>query len=276
MFSRLEIHDLASGENRLVLETGMHVEAPNWSRDGGHLVVNGGGRLYRVDLSGAAELQQIDTGLAKACNNDHGLSPDGRWLAISDNGGDGQSCIFILPAAGGEPRRVTPLTPSWWHGWSPDGARLAYAALRNGVFHIADCLLDGSDERLLTGGDGAHYDGPDYGPDGSLWFNSDRGGAMQLWRMQPDGAQAVAMTRDDRVNWFPHPSPDGRSVLYLSYEPGVKGHPANREVELRLLDLTSGSITTLVSLHGGQGSINVPCWSPDGSQFAFMRYASNN
>lgn len=275
MASRLEIHDLASGENRLVLETDRHIEAPNWSRDGSHLVVNGGGLIWRVPLWGEAELQAVDTGFAKACNNDHGLSPDGRLLAISDNGGDGQSCIHILPASGGEPQRVTPLTPSWWHGWSPDGGRLAYAALRDSVFYIADCLLDGSDERLLIGGDGAHYDGPDYAPDGLLWFNSDRSGTMQLWRMQPDGADARAMTSDERVNWFPHPAPDGKTVLYLAYEPGTAGHPASREVELRLLDLMSGGIRTLVSLHGGQGTVNVPCWSPDGKQFAFMRYTSN-
>lgn len=276
MQSRLEIHDLASGENRLVLETAAHFEAPNWSRDGSHLLVNGGGRLYRVALSAAPQLQLIDTGPAIACNNDHGLSPDGQFLVISDNGVDGQSCIHILPSAGGEPKRVTPLTPSWWHGWSPDGARLAYAAMRNGAFFIADCLLDGADERLLIGGDGDHYDGPDYGPDGLLWFNSDRGGSMQLWRMQPDGTDAVEVTRDDRVNWFPHPSPDGMRVLYLSYAPGVKGHPANHDVELRLLDPVTGGTWTLVSLHGGQGSINVPCWSPDGNQFAFMRYTSNS
>lgn len=272
MASQLCLYEPGSGLVSEILRTDRHIEAPNWSPSGDVLVVNGEGRLFRVDLAAPA-LVPIDTGFARACNNDHGFAPDGRSLVISDSSATADSCIYRLPAVGGAPVRVTDFTPSWWHGWSPDGLTLAYAARRDGVFWIATIAAAGGKESLLIGGDGAHYDGPDYTPDGRwIWFNATRGGSMQLWRMQPDGANAEQMTDDERVNWFPHPAPAGGLVLYLSYEPGTEGHPAGRDVELRLLDPTTGVSRTAVRLFGGQGSINVPCWSPDGRHFAFMRY----
>lgn len=271
MRSSLEIFDLAAGEGRVVLRTDRLIEAPNWSPDGRFLVVNGDGRLFRVPLEAAA-LVPVDTGFATACNNDHGISPDGRRLAISDASG-GESRIHTLPIGGGEPEPVTERTPSYWHGWSPDGERLAYCARRGGDWDIHTIPVDGGEETRLTDGQG-HNDGPDYTPDGAwIWFNSDRSGHAQLWRVRPDGSDLERMTADERVNWFPHPSPDGRSVLYLSYAPGVTGHPRDREVELRLLPSAGGQPRVLLALFGGQGTINVPSWAPDGRRFAFVRYA---
>ena len=95
---------------------------------------------------------------------------------------------------------------------------------------------------------------------------------MQLWRMHPDGTKLQQMSDDNRVNWFPHPSPDGRHILYLAYETGVEGHPRDRNVELRLMSSEGGSPRALLAMRGGQGSINVPCWEPNSRRFAFMRY----
>jgi Tol biopolymer transport system component len=273
MRSELAIFDIVSGQMTTVLKTERLIEAPNWTHNGAALIVNGDGRLYRVALSGPARLSEIDAGFAKTCNNDHGVSPDGRPLAISDSTENGQSCIYILPIKGGAPRKVTRHTPSYWHGWSPDGATLAYCAQRNGVFDIYVCGLDGKTETRLTDGKG-HSDGPDYMPDGQcIWFNSSRSGTMQLWRMRPDGGELEQMTQDDRVNWFPHPSPDGRHILYLAYEPGIEGHPRDKTVELRMMPNGGGPPQILLSLFGGQGSINVPCWATDSQRFAFVRYA---
>jgi Tol biopolymer transport system component len=275
MRSELAIFDISSGAVTSVLQTERLIEAPNWTRDGAALIVNGDGRLYRVALHGAAMLVEIDTGFAVKNNNDHGLSPDGSRLAISDHSEFGKSCIYALPAAGGAPRRVTELQPSYWHGWSPDGKTLAYCGERNGVFDIYTIGVQGGAETCLTGGLG-HNDGPDYTPDGKwVWFNSTRGGTMQLWRMAPDGAAKQQMTDDTRVNWFPHPSPDGKHILYLAYETGTDGHPRDRTVELRLMAAEGGSPRTLLSLFGGQGSINVPNWAPDSKRFAFMRYGAS-
>lgn len=275
MRSVLCIYELATGVIEEVLSTDRLIEAPNWTLDGASLVVNGDGRMFRVPLD-APGLVQIDTGHAVDCNNDHGISPDGSRLVISDSTDTGQSCIWIVPITGGTPRRITEQVPSWWHGWSPDGKTLAYVGRRDGKFGIYTIGVDGGPEQHLVSG-GGHYDGPDYSPDGAwIWFNSDRGGSMDLWRIPATGGAPEQMTSDDRVNWFPHPAPDGHSVLYLSYEPGTAGHPRDRDVELRLLDTADGSVRTLSALFGGQGTINVPCWSPDGSRFAFVRYGHAN
>ncbi|PYE82322.1 TolB family protein [Pseudoroseicyclus aestuarii] len=273
MTSYLEIYTLATGERQVVLETEDHIEAPNFTRDGAALIVNGGGRLYRVTWDAEVPaLSPIDTGFATALNNDHGLSPDGRTLAISHKT-DGESCIYTLPLEGGTPVRVTEKTPSYWHGWSPDGAQIAYTAKREGSFSIHVSAVDGSGETRLTGEEG-HDDGPDYTRDGAwIWFNSDRSGAAQLWRVRPDGTDLQQMTRESSVNWFPHPSPTEDHVLYLAYPEGTTGHPPGKDVALKLLDPESGESRELVRLYGGQGTINVPCWHPDGRRFAFVRYA---
>lgn len=271
MISELCIHSLAEGETRVVLRHAGHIEAPNWHPEG-YLIVNGEGRLYRVPLAAPA-LENIPTGSVSGLNNDHGLSPDASTLAISAKSQDGVSCIYLMPVEGGEPRRVTPRTPSWWHGWSPDGARLAYAAARDGgPVIVMTCATDGSDERPLADGFD-HMDGPDYTPDGAwIWFNGEKDGRVDLWRVRPDGSDLMRMTGGETVDWFPHPSPDGRHVLYLAYPPGTKGHPGGLDVALRLMPQDGGEGHEILRLHGGQGTINVPCWSPDGRAFAFVRY----
>lgn len=272
MTSELAIFDLESGDARTVLRTDRLIEAPNWTPDGNALIVNGDGRLYRVALGREPELIEIDTGFARRLNNDHGLSPDGRTLVISDATEEGESCIYTLPFDGGVPKRITAKVPSYWHGWSPDGTTLAYTARRGAGFDIHTCPAEGGAETRLTEGFD-HCDGPDYTPDGHwIWFNGERGGRVQLWRMRPDGTNLEQMTDDERVNWFPHPSPDGEHVLYLAYEAGTEGHPQNREVELRLMPASGGTPRLLLALFGGQGTINVPCWAPDSSRFAFVRY----
>lgn len=275
MASTLVIHDTATGQEEIVLTTEQLIEAPNWSPDGKFLIVNGDGRLFRVDLHGDANLSEIDTGFANRCNNDHGISPDGSQIVISDGTQNGKSCIYTLPISGGAPIRVTEHTPSYWHGWSPDGRTLAYCAQRNGVFDIYTIAVDGGQETRLTDGKG-HSDGPDYTPDGAwIWFNSSRSGVMQIWRMRTDGSALQQMSDDANSNWFPHPSPDGKTVLYLAYAPGVQEHPRDHDVELKLMGPDGANVRTIVSLFGGQGSINVPCWAPDSQRFAYVRYSRN-
>ncbi|XDA99969.1 hypothetical protein AB1M95_08735 [Sulfitobacter sp. LCG007] len=269
--SILRIYDLETDSTRTVFETERLIEAPNWTC-GGRLIVNGDGRIYSVPMD-APRLVALETGFATACNNDHGVSPDGRTLAISDKSRTaGLSCIYTLPLEGGTPRRLTERVPSWWHGWSPDGSRVAYTARREGRFDVYTQALAGGEETRITR-DLGHCDGPDYTPDGEwIWFNADGTGHAQLWRIRPDGRDAERMTQDDRVNWFPHPSPDGAHVLYVSYPPGTQQHPRDIPVELRLMPAAGGAPRTLLNLLGGQGTINVPCWAPDGRSFAFMSY----
>jgi Tol biopolymer transport system component len=268
--SSLEVLTVETGGREVVYSAPVHFEAPNWSRDGSSLLFNQAGRLYVLPLD-TRQPRLLDTGEATRCNNDHGLSPDGRWLALSHSPRD-QSLIYVVPAAGGTQRLVTEKGPSYWHGWSPDGRTLAYCAERNGEFDVYTIPVEGGAERRLTDAPGLD-DGPDYAPDGSIWFNSERTGLMKIWRMKPDVSDQRQMTYDDQwADWFPHPSPDGRWVVFLSYDKSVEGHPPNKDVVLRLMPLEGAEPRVIARLFGGQGTINVPSWSPDSRRFAFVSY----
>lgn len=271
LVSSLETVPIASRDRRVIYWTTNRIEAPNWSRDGGSLFFNRNGRIYRLPAAGG-EPEGIDTGFAVRCNNDHGLSPDGSQLVISDQSQERHSLIYIVPVSGGIPKRVTAKGPSYWHGWAPDGQTLAYCAERDGEFDIYTISPLGGEEKRLTTAAGLD-DGPDYSPDGQwIYFNSERSGSMQLWRMRADGSGQEAVTSDEYNNWFPHPSPDGKWIVFLSYAREVKGHPENQDVWLRLLPAGGGKAQVLARLFGGQGTINVPSWSPDSRKVAFVSY----
>jgi hypothetical protein len=272
LYSTLETQTLSSTDRRVVFVTPSRIEAPNWLGDGRNLIYNSGGRIHRIAAAGGAP-EVIDTGFATRCNNDHGVSPDGHLLAISDQSqGQRRSLIYTLPVAGGTPKLVTPNGPSYWHGWSPDGKTLAYCAERDGEFDIYSIPADGGAETRLTTSKGLD-DGPEYSPDGQfIYFNSDRTGAMQIWRMRADGGEQEQVTSDEYNNWFPHASPDGRWLVFLSYGKDVTGHPENKDVTLRRMAIDSRKIDVLGRCFGGQGTINVPCWSPDSRRIAFVSY----
>lgn len=275
--SILEICDITTGERTTVKEFPYLIEAPNWTSDGQWLIYNSGGKLYKLSPDQPGEPEQIETAYAVRCNNDHVLSADGQQIAISHGTKeDGQSRIYTLPITGGTPRLVTPMAPSYLHGWSPDGKQLAYCAARKGNFDVYVIPAEGGEEQRLTTAEGLD-DGPEYAPDGKhIWFNSVHSGLMQVWRMKADGSEQTQMTFDETRNaWFPHVSPDGQQVVFITYykgdlEPGQ--HLANKNVELRIMPATGGESRLLVKLFGGQGTINVNSWAPDSRRFAFVSY----
>lgn len=282
IISCLEIYDLDKGTHHVIKEFPYLIEAPNWTPDGKWLVVNKGGKLYKTAPDGSTDLLEINTGRISQCNNDHVISADGKWIALSSNDPDYKkghnSFVYIVPFEGGEPQKITPDGPSYLHGISPDGKHVAYCAFR-GPDNEADVYsmpVKGGKEVRLTDAPGLD-DGPEYSMDGKhIWFNSVRSGRMQVWRMKKNGKEQTQMTFDKDMNsWFPHISPDGKNVVYIAYhdyEVAPDEHTANKNVELRMIPAEGGDPVILVKLFGGQGTINVNSWSPDSRKFAYVSY----
>lgn len=278
--SYLNTYDIATGTVRTLARFDKVIEAPNWLKKEETLLFNSEGHMYAYDIAtGACTL--LDTGVCVSCNNDHVVSPDETELAVShmthsDTGFT--SHVFILPLEGGEARQVTTNSPSFLHGWSPDGREMAYCAFRQRdgrrEVDIYTLPTTGGEEKRLTGG--GFNDGPEYSPDGRhIWYNSTKSGLMQIWRMDADGGRQTQITTNQRNNWFAHISPDGQKVVYISYGPQQlepHEHLPNMPVELWLMDADGRNPHKILSLFGGQGSMNVNSWSKDSRHFAFVSY----
>lgn len=276
--SRLETMDVFNGKRLVIHEKQGRFEAPNWMPDGTRLLFNMDGLLYTIPAIGG-ETKQINTDFANRNNNDHGISFNGKLLAIShqrEGMPGGGSTIYVLPIKGGKPGMVTENTPSYWHGWAPNNKEVLYVAQRNNIpiYNIYRNSISGGKEVALTDiKEGEHVDGCEYSPDGKyIWYNGNHNGKMHIWRMNPDGTGREEMT-DDRYNdWFPHVSPDGRWVVFISFLPDVEpnSHPSYKRVMLRLMPAEGGEPEVIAYLYGGQGSINVPSWAPDSRHIAFV------
>jgi TolB protein len=271
--SDLEVLDLATGLRRTIYHVNDSLQAPNWTRDSKALIYNRNGRLYRFDLKTLVSTE-INTDFAIRNNNDHVLSFDGKMLAISHHVSEeqNQSNVFTMPVTGGKPKRVTKVGPSYLHSWSPDKKWLIFTGGRNNEFDIYKIPVAGGDEVNLTKSPGLD-DGPEYTPDGKyIYFNSTRSGLMQIWRMKPDGSQPERVTNDEFNDWFPHISPDGKWIVFISFLQDVRpeDHPFYKHVYIRLMPITGGPAKVVAYLYGGQGTINVPSWSPDGKRVAFV------
>jgi len=253
-----------------------YFEAPNWTRDGRSLIFDEAGSIMTIPATGG-QPTGINVGAATRCNGSHGLSPDGKMLAITCSMvGLKGAHVFLVPIDGGEPKQVSHIDGSYWHSWSPDGKTILFTHPENGSLNIFSVAVDGSNEHAITSGSGVSDD-PDFSPDGKyIYFCSDRSGTTQIWRMKPDGSSPEQITSDERVNWTPHVSPDGSQMVYISYEKGTTGHPANRPIILRLMNMKDRSTRDLVALTGGSGTMNVPSWAPDSKHLAFVGYRLAN
>jgi len=283
--SRICIFDVVTNTRSVVAEiTDVVAEAPNWHPARNELLLNADGWLWRFPLTDDGKLagapSRVPTGGNPNANNDHVLSPDGNTIYLSNGAGELRSVSYD----GGQPELVslphqTPFS-HYLHGVSPDGESLAYighdARPEVNSFEIYTLHMPSQTDNQITF-TGRHHDGCEYSADGKkIYFNSERAatipGHSQLFVMDANGANVRQLTDDERVNWFPHESPDGTRLVYLSYPSGTTGHPANLPVELRELTSNGAQPRVLQALFGGQGSINVASWAPDSRRFAYVEY----
>jgi Tol biopolymer transport system component/catechol 2,3-dioxygenase-like lactoylglutathione lyase family enzyme len=282
--SKITVYSLQDKSSKVIYTEDKVFEAPNWSPDGKYLLVNSGGSLYKLAVdSPDPKPEKMDSRGIVGINNDHGISPDGKQIALSARiSGAPASQVYLIGSDGSNPRLMTKNSPSYYHGWSPDGKWLAYCAQRDGNFDIYRVPVSGGEEERLTSSPG-YDDGPDYSPDGKwIYINSDRTGQFQIWRFPAEGAgpgdaKAQRVTNDEFEDWFPHPSPDGKWMVFVSFPKGTKGHPANQNVRLRMMPLPGAVLQAaktevIAELFGGQGTINVNSWSPDSQRFAYVSY----
>ena len=268
--------DVESLERKVLFSSSHSLQAPNWTTDGKALIYNSNGYLYRYDLESQATTT-INTGFAVNNNNDHVLSFDGTQMAIShhDEEDNNDSAIYTLPVEGSsEPFRVTKkgMGASCLHGWSTDSKELLFTGNRNDQYDIYSVNIETGHETQLTNTPGLD-DGPEYDPQGKfIYFNSNRSGTMQLYRMKPDGSEVQQLTFDELNDWFPHISPDGKKIMFLSFGTDVESgdHPFYKHVYLRMMSVDGGEPKILSYVYGGQGTINVPSWSPDSKKVAFV------
>lgn len=275
---RMETMTIADGKRKVIYEKTGKFEAPNWMPDGKKLLFNMDGLIYTIPVEGG-EIEKINTGSVIRCNNDHGISFDGKLLAISSSGTGTtgtSSAVWVVPITGGEPKLITKETPSYWHGWAPNNKEVVYVAQRNGkkLYNIYRNSIEGGKEVALTDiKEGEHADGCEYDPAGKyVYYNGNHTGMMQIWRIKPDGSGREQLTFDKYNNWFPHISPDGKWIAIISFPPDIEpnSHPSYKRVMLRIMPANGGEPKVLAYLWGGQGTINVPSWSPDSKQISFV------
>jgi len=276
---RMETMTVSGGKRMVIYEKQGRFEAPNWMPDGKQLLFNMDGSLYKIPVEGG-DIEKLNTGFADRCNNDHGISFNGKLLAISHSGeelsGGTGSAVYVLPLKGGEPKLITEDTPSYWHGWAPNNKEVVYVARRNGKkeYNIYRNSIKGGKEVALTDIDeGQHVDGCEYSPDGKyIYYNGNHTGTMQIWRIKPDGSGRKQLTFDEYNDWFPHISPDGKWIVLISFPSDIdpNSHPSYKRVMLRVMPTSGGKPRVIAYMYGGQGTINVPSWSPDSKQIAFV------
>ncbi len=272
--SHLELLELASGKRDIIYSVPYSIQAPNWTNDGKTLIFNDyKGILSSFDLASKSVIP-INTGSVTNNNNDHVISFNGKMLGMSSSVKSlGGSIIYTVAIGGGTPRQITPLGPSYLHGWSPDGSYLVFCGERNGDYDVYRVPSAGGPEVRLTQTKGLD-DGPEYTPDGKyIYFNSVRSGTMQIWRMNPDGSNPEQVTSDEFNNWFAHISPDGKWIVFISFlkeevQPGI--HPPYKHVYIRLMPFAGGPAKVVAYVYGGQGTMNTPSWSPDSKRIAFV------
>jgi WD40-like Beta Propeller Repeat len=128
----------------------------------------------------------------------------------------------------------------------------------------------GSDGSKVEAGGPALDSGKGPAQGGAAYVQLAKNGSMQIWRRAGDEQEQI--TSDEFSSAYPHLSPDGQRLVFLSYPKSSGGTEQNQEVMLRLLNLSDRKITVLAKFLGGPGSLSAPPWSANGRQLTFVSY----
>jgi Tol biopolymer transport system component len=291
-FSRVSLDTLGTGDVKLarlatlqtiqiddqfrramvIRTTSAPMQSANWAPGGKSIYVHEAGRVINIPYltpEAGGSPRVVGVGALRDCTGNFGVSPDGKWLAMScaDSRGAPRQ-IYVLPARGGAARKVTTGgAASYFHAWSPNAKTIAFTRGRAGRADIFTISATGGAETRLT--TDTVNDGPDFSPDGKfIYFDSSRSGTTQIWRMQADGTGGEQVTDDENANSSPHVSPDGKNVAFLS-RPQSSGETLG-DAALKVI-APDGFIRSIATFQGDRGSLSMYGWG-DASHIAFISY----
>jgi dipeptidyl aminopeptidase/acylaminoacyl peptidase len=213
------------------------------------------GAVWVGPLDGSSEARPFTSGERR--DTSPRWSPDGRWLAFVSNRGEEktQAQLYVIPAAGGEARRLTDLKESVSEvEWSPDSTRLAF------VSRVRDEAYEEEDDkkrkprrftRIMQKLD-------------SVGWTGDR--RKHVFVVDLDGGEPRRLTSGDCEDGSPAWSPDGTQIVFAAY----RGERWDTELIMRLyLVDAAGESTEPRQLTGHDGSYETPAFSPDGTRIAY-------
>ncbi|HUF48032.1 MAG TPA: protein kinase [Vicinamibacterales bacterium] len=230
-FTRVSLRDSdiyvqrVGGRNAILIagEPDRREAAPAFSPDGASIAFHvGGGRggIFVAGSTGESARRLTDFGFHPA------WSPDGHRLVFCTEAigvpesRSSTSALWAVDATGGTPRRITDgdaVQPSW----SPSGRRIVYWAVDTGQRDLYTMPADGGERTVLTQ-DAAIDWSPVWARDGFVYFASDRGGAMNIWRLAVDESTGEAqgvpepVTAGATTAAQPSLSADGSRLVFRS------------------------------------------------------------
>ena len=208
------------------------------------------GGIFVVRATGEAARRVTDFGFHPA------WSPEGRRIAFTTEAIDmpasrqGDSALWVAEVAGGTPTRIDGTGDAAQASWSPTGDRLAYWSNTGGQRDIFTIPLAGGARTAVTS-DGAIDWGPTWTADGAaLIFASDRGGAMNLWRVAIDAGSGAAAGEPEPVTAGvqaaleqPSLSRDGARLVFRSRMAAI--NPVAVPLPLQVATATTGPAAIL-------------------------------
>lgn len=256
-------------ESTRLTSTGRHHHHPRWLADGTLSFTESykgkGSSLVKMDPAVPGRITPL---LQKDPTSDHSLSPDGRYVYYSAQGGERFSTFSDLhrfDLVSRQAKQLTEKARAVEPALSPDGKTLVAVATAEG----ANCLVlldpDGKQQRRLTKPSPNYtFANPVWAPDGkhlvvSRWSS----GRYNLVEVDLSTGKQTELTTGHALDFYPSFSQDGNYLSFTSDRSGVFNLYALRLSDRKLLQLTN--------VLGGAFDGRI---SPDGKQIAFVNYSS--